>query len=307
MFDQLLMIACIVGAVGIVAFFASRLLIGKDDSKLRRRLASKQTPSASEVQEQSAAKKAPILQKIGTAAAKPFMPKTREKQSAIRRNLGYAGIYAPSAPKAMTGAKVILLFGGLLGGYLMGLWADNLMLGLSLGGLVGYMLPTFWLKGQIKKNRQELSLGLPDTLDLMVVCVEAGLTIDAAMQRVGQELAIAHPRISRELGITHMETRVGVSRFDALKNFSSRTGSPAIQSVVAMLSQADKFGTSIADALRVQAESLRVKRQMAAEEMAAKASVKMTFPLVLFIFPSTFIILAGPSLIGLMNSPMFKG
>jgi len=126
------------------------------------------------------------------------------------------------------------------------------------------------------------------------------------MQRVGQELAIAHPRLSRELAITHMETRVGIPRFDAMKNLATRTGSPALQSVVAMLVQADRYGTSIGNALRVQAEAIRNKRQVAAEEMAAKASVKMTFPLVLFIFPSVFIILAGPSLIGLFNSPMFK-
>src|SRR5205814_4212879 len=112
---------------------------------------------------------------------------------------------------------------GLIGGYITGLTLDNLMLGLSMGGLIGYALPAIWLKTQIKKNRAAISLGLPDSLDLMVVCVEAGLTVDAAMQRVGQELAIAHPRISREFSITHMETRVGVSRTESLKNLSTRT------------------------------------------------------------------------------------
>jgi len=140
----------------------------------------------------------------------------------------------------------------------------------------------------------------------MVVCVEAGLTVDAAMQRVGQEFHIAHPAISRELGICHMETRVGLSRQEALKNLGVRTCNAPLQSLAAMLIQADRFGTSIAQALRVHADTLRVSRQHAAEEMASKAAVKMSFPLVLFIFPSTFIVLAGPTVYGLMHSSMFN-
>ena len=148
--------------------------------------------------------------------------------------------------------------------------------------------------------------GLADALDLMVVCVEAGLTVDAAMQRVGHEMMIAHPAISRELAITYMETRVGLARQDALKNLGNRTGSPSLQSLAAMLTQADRFGTSIAGALRVHADTLRAARQHAAEEMAAKASVKMSFPLVLFIFPATFIVLAGPTVVQLMKSEIMK-
>jgi tight adherence protein C len=155
---------------------------------------------------------------------------------------------------------------------------------------------------RIKKNQQQLQYGLADGLDLMVVCVEAGLTVDAAMHRVGQELMIAHPAISRELAITYMETRVGLSRAEAMKNLGTRTNNQALQSLAAMLTQADRFGTSIAGALRIHADTLRQSRQHAAEEMAAKASVKMSFPLVLFIFPATFIVLAGPTVIGLMNS-----
>jgi tight adherence protein C len=150
-----------------------------------------------------------------------------------------------------------------------------------------------------------LQLALPDALDLMVVCVEAGLTVDDAMQRVGSELQLAHPALSREFGIARMETRVGLSRGESLKNLGVRTNSNSLQALAAMLIQADRFGTSIASALRIQAEALRVKRQHAAEELAAKASVKMSFPLVLFIFPATFIVLAGPTVIGLMKSALF--
>ena len=122
----------------------------------------------------------------------------------------------------------------------------------------------------------------------------------------GEELALAHPVISREFGIAHMETHIGLARSEALKNMGVRTGNPAIQQLVAMVVQAERFGTSIAGALRIQSETLRVKRQHVAEEMAAKASVKMSFPLVLFIFPATFIVLAGPTVLGLFKSDLFK-
>jgi tight adherence protein C len=247
-----------------------------------------------------------MLQRIGQAAAEPFMPKTREKQSSLRKQLGLAGIYSASAFKVMTGAKVILLGLGLSLGYVGGTAFDMLALGVSLGGLLGYLLPTFWLKLKIKANQQALTYGLPDALDLMVVCVESGLTVDASMQRVGTELVLAHAALSRELAIAHMETRVGLSRSDSMRNLGQRTGCPGLIQLASMLIQADRFGTSIAQALRVQADTLRSQRQAAAEEMAAKASVKMSFPLVLFIFPATFIVLAGPTVIGLLNSPLFK-
>ncbi len=168
------------------------------------------------------------------------------------------------------------------------------------------MLPAFWLKLKISSNQKGLTYGLADALDLMVVCVEAGLTVDAAMQRVGTEMALAHPAISREFGIAHMEMRVGLSRGEALKNLGRRTSNAALQSLVSMLIQADRFGTSIASALRIHSETLRINRHRAAEESAAKASVKMTFPLVLFIFPATFIVLMGPTVIKFMESDLMK-
>jgi len=174
------------------------------------------------------------------------------------------------------------------------------------GGLIGYLAPTFWLKISIKGNRKALTYGLADALDLMVVCVEAGLTVDSAMQRVGQELALAHPGICRELGICHMETRMGLSRMESLRNLGERTGCDALKSLSSMLIQADRFGTSIASALRIHADTIRMNRHHAAEELAAKASVKMSFPLVLFIFPATFIVLAGPTVLQLMDSPLMQ-
>ncbi|HYO09404.1 MAG TPA: type II secretion system F family protein [Tepidisphaeraceae bacterium] len=302
--EMMLILVCVFGAVAMIGFVLVKLLVGDgQDSKLRSRLTANSVADA-QSQQQSKASVAPLMQRVGQAAAAPFMPKTREKQSSIRKNLAFAGIYSPNAVKVVTGFKLILLGGGILGGYAFGAASDQLLLGLSVGGLLGYMAPTMWLRMRIKGNQQALSYGLADGLDLMVVCVEAGLTIDAAMQRVGQELMIAHPAISREFAITYMETRVGLARADALKNLGTRTGNPPLQSLASMLTQADRFGTSIAGALRIHADTLRQQRQHAAEEMAAKASVKMSFPLVLFIFPATFIVLAGPTVIGLMNSGM---
>jgi tight adherence protein C len=300
--DQLLILVCIFFAVAFASYFVAELLTNKQGKQIRNRLS---------IPQQRAHKPErpgimPLLQRIGQAAAEPFMPKTREKQSGLRQSLARAGIYSASAVRLMTGCKVIFLFAGVIGGYVLGLAWDMPVLALSVGGIAGYLLPALWLRTQIKNNQLSLNHGLADALDLMVVCVEAGLTVDAAMQRVGQELSLAHPALSRELGIAHMETRVGLSRMDALRNLGARTDNAALKSLAAMLIQADRFGTSIASALRIHADTLRQNRQHAAEEMAAKASVKMTFPLVLFVFPATFIVLAGPTVIKMMQSPLFN-
>jgi tight adherence protein C len=305
--ENYLLMLCIAGMIGGVVYTLSRLLLGDSDYKLRARLGNSRATGESESSAASGGNPVvPVLQKIGQMAARPFMPKSREKQSGLRRDLARAGIYSPAAIRVVTGAKLILLFVGLGGGYLMGLLIENMLLGVPVGGLIGYCLPKIWLKMRISGNQRALTNGLPDALDLMVVCVESGLTVEAAMQRVGQEVGLAHPGLSRELGIAHMETRVGLSRAEALRNLGQRTANPAVQSLSTMLVQAERFGTSIASALRVHAESLRNRRQNAAEEMAAKASVKLSFPLVLFIFPATFIVLGGPAVISVMKSALFE-
>ena len=306
MTDQLQLILLCAGAAVLLAVFVMQVLPGNGASKLRERLkgGGKFTATAATARPRRGLKD--FAQQIGQMAAEPFMPKNREKQSGIRQKLARAGIYTPNAVRAVTGAKVICITAGLALGYLAGNFVDCMMMGLSLGGLAGYFIPALWLKLRISANQRALTYGLADALDLMVVCVEAGLTVDAAMQRVGQELVVAHPELARELAISHMETRVGLSRSESLKNLGQRTSNPALQSLAAMLIQADRFGTSVADALRVHAETLRLSRQFNAEESAAKASVKMTFPLVLFIFPATFIVLVGPTIINLMDSELMK-
>jgi tight adherence protein C len=243
-----------------------------------------------------------VSQKLSTY----FAGEGDERGTKLRRKLIAAGIYNADAPRNFLAARVALgLFGTGIGflANLAGL--AEFTMALAVGGIVGYMSPALWLKFRTKANVKELNVGLPDGLDLMVVCVEAGLTIDSAMQRVGEELALAHPTISREFAICHMETRIGVSRQQALRNLGDRTNYPPLQSLAAMLIQAERFGTSIAKALTIQADALRVKRQQKAEEEAAKASVKLTFPLVLFIFPASFLVMAGPVVLKMMKTGFF--
>jgi tight adherence protein C len=302
--DQSLLIITVAGALAMVGYFIATLFMKDDSDRIRERLKGegKEQPT----QQKKQAGVAPMLQRIGQAAAGPFMPTKREGQSALRKQLGYAGLYSPSAGKVIMGFKFILTCVGLILGYIASLFGIPLMLGLSVGGLLGFFSMKIWLGMRIKKNQRSLDYALPDALDLMVVCVEAGLTVDAAMQRVGEELALPHPGLSREFGIAYMETRVGLTRAESMRNLGIRTGCTSLQSLAAMMIQADRFGTSIANALRVHSESLRIARQHKAEEIAAKVAVKMTFPLVLFIFPATFIILAGPTCLLMFASPLFK-
>jgi tight adherence protein C len=303
--QETLIILLAFGSISVLVYFVSMLLFkGDSDEKLRARLQGK--TEATVIKKESSSGVGSMLKQIGEAASRPFMPSTREKQSSLQRELAKAGIYSPAALRTVQGAKVIGIALGLILGYVAGLLLGSMLLYLAVGGLTGYVLPIIWLKMKAKGNQKALEYGLPDALDLMVVCVEAGMTVDSSMQRVGDELALVHPVISREFGIAHMQTRVGMPRQEALRNLGTRTNNSSMMSLAAMLNQAERFGTSIAQALRVHADSLRIARQHKAEEMAAKSVVKMSFPLVLFIFPATFIVLLGPTMIQLFNSELMK-
>jgi len=310
---RLVFAVCVFGAVTLIVFVVMGLLFRKEVNPVKERIQPRKpleqptSQTARDVQATSGPISA-TMQKISRAASKPIMPKQREEQSKLRVKLAHAGVYAPNAVPVFVGLKLILMFAGFVGGGLLGMALSTTM-GMLLAcwiGLLGYIAPGMWLNWQIRRRQRVLQSSLPDALDLMVVCVEAGLTIDAAIQRVGQEIALAHPEISRELGITHMETRIGISRIEALRNLGYRTGSASLQSLAAMLVQAERFGTSIGQALRVHAESLRDKRRYAAEEQAAKTTVKLAFPVVLFIFPTVLLVLGGPAFILFFKSPIFS-
>jgi tight adherence protein C len=168
--------------------------------------------------------------------------------------------------------------------------------------VLGFFLPRFVLTRMIKNRKQHVTWGLADALDLMVISIEAGLGLNAALVRVGDELKEVHPEISEEFELANLEIRVGREREEALRNLAERTGVDDLRSLVAMLIQADRFGTSISRAVRVYSDSLRTKRRQRAEQAAQKAAVKLLIPLALFLFPTLFIVILGPAAINLMDT-----
>ena len=176
----------------------------------------------------------------------------------------------------------------------------NLLLALG-GAALFYILPGIVLARMAKRRQHRIRLSLADALDLLVVSVEAGLGLDQALQRVGDELAFAYPDLSEELRLVNLELRAGKPRVEALRNLGERTGVEDLSSLVAMLIQTDKFGTSVAQSLRVASETLRTKRRQRAEEAAAKTGVKMVFPLVFCIFPAIWVVTIGPAAIRFMT------
>jgi tight adherence protein C len=185
---------------------------------------------------------------------------------------------------------------------LMGRSVSNAMIFILFAFVIGFFLPRFLLARMIKGRQQRVRWGLADALDLMVVSIEAGLGLNAAMMRVSEELKTVHPDISGEFELANLEIRVGRDRDEALRNLAERTGVDDLRSLVAMLIQADRFGTSIARAVRVFSDSLRTKRRQRAEQAAQKAAVKLLFPLACFLFPTLFIAILGPAALNLIDT-----
>lgn len=169
------------------------------------------------------------------------------------------------------------------------------------GAALGFYLPRYVLRKKIKGRQQQITWGLADAMDLMVVAVEAGLGLNAALNRVGEELKTLHPEMHSEIEIVNLEIRVGRSREEALRNLAERTGVEDIRSFVALLIQADRFGSSIAKAVRIFADSLRTKRRQRAEQIAQKAALKLLFPLTCFLFPVIILVVLGPALLNLYD------
>ena len=194
-----------------------------------------------------------------------------------------------------------LLFAALgLGAVIVFAGFDSLLLLVGVPAL-GFFLPRFFLKRAMKERQRRIRLALPDALDLTVICVEAGLALDQAMMRVGEDLQHAHPELSGEFHLFNLETRAGKPRAEALRNLAARTGVDDVRGLVGTLIQTDRFGTSVAQALRVHSDSLRTERRQRAEEQAAKTTVKMIIPLVLFVLPSLIFVTVGPAVIQLMK------
>jgi tight adherence protein C len=197
---------------------------------------------------------------------------------------------------------VVLPVVGLWVGFTSGRPLGNIFLLTVALAVLGFYLPTIFVAIRQAQRRDDILFTLPDSLDLMVVCVEAGLGMGAALQRVSVEMQLASPRLSEELSLVNREMQTGISRTDALRNLAQRTGVDDVYSLVAMLIQTDRLGSSVAQALRAHAESMRTRRRQRAEQLARQASIKLAFPLVLLIFPALLVVLLGPSGIQLMKA-----
>jgi tight adherence protein C len=238
-----------------------------------------------------------FLAKVGSLL--PVSPGARATRAQIM--MLRAGYRSAEATLAIQGMRILTPIALIIVVLAAGLYRNNPFFVFLFVIILGYMLPEMWLFWKIKKRQRKLRLALPDGLDLLVVCVEVGLGLDQSLLRVAQELRIVHPELSEELQMVNLEMRVGKTRLDALRELARRTGLDELKSLVAMLIQTERFGTSIAQSLRLFSDDLRTRRRQQAEEMSAKTTVKMVPPLVFFIFPALLVVILGPAIIALMH------
>jgi tight adherence protein C len=227
------------------------------------------------------------------------LPLSPSEVSRARRWLIQAGHREARHVTIYVGARVLLALLGM--GLVVAIKGDfDLLWIVGVGGL-GFFIPRFMLKRMIRDRQRRITLALPDALDLTVICVEVGLALDQALMRVGEDLRHAHPDLSDEFHLVNLEMRAGKPRAEALRNLVERTGVDDVRALVATLVQTDRFGTSVSQALRVHSDSLRTERRQRAEEQAAKTTIKMIVPLVLFVLPSIIFVTLGPAIIQLFR------
>lgn len=245
------------------------------------------------------------VERIARPLAKLSLPDDEWKESELRRRFVHAGLRHPAAPSVFFGVKTVLCFG-----LPLAFWFARIAFGwqmettnvIFVGALLlafGYYAPNFALNRMIRERQREIFESFPDALDLLTICVEAGLGLDAALTRVATEIRLESPTLADELELVTLEMRAGAGKERALRNLALRTGVEDVDTLVAMLIQSEKFGTSIGESLRIHSDMLRTKRQQRAEETAAKIAVKLVFPLVLCIFPSILIVVGGPAVISI--------
>jgi tight adherence protein C len=228
------------------------------------------------------------------------IPLSPSEVSRTRKWLIQAGYREERHLTMYVGSRVALAFLG-IAAVVVATGFSSIMLMVAVGGF-GFFVPRFVLKRMIRERQHRIRLALPDALDLTVICVEAGLALDQAMMRVGEDLHHAHAELSDEFHLVNLEMRAGKPRAEALRNLVDRTGVDDIRALVATLVQTDRFGTSVASALRVHSDSLRTERRQRAEEQAAKTTIKMVIPLVVFVLPSIIFVTLGPAVIQLFRT-----
>ena len=248
---------------------------------------------------------AKLLDNASPTVTDALKPKNEKEASKLKEKLDTAGFRHESAGIYFTSVKmasaVVGLFIGGLGSLLVYGFALKAAIGILIFGTIFFMLPEFVLGFIASKRKEKIFLGLPDALDLMVVCVEAGLGLDQAMRRVSDELFKSHPVIAHEFKLCNQQLQMGSTRETVLTELGARNGVADLKTLSSVMIQVDRFGTSVGKALRTQSDAMRVRRRQIAEEKAAKTAVKLIFPLVLFIFPGIFVVLVGPAAIRMVE------
>ena len=246
-----------------------------------------------------------LLEKAAPALSKALQPKSELESNKLRVTLATAGYNNPNAPQMYLALKMLLLIvGGIVGGgagmFMYGPTKDGYLTLACIAGFLFY-IPDLAVAFLSSSRKQRIFLSMPDCLDLLVVCVEAGLGLDAGMRRITDELADTAPDLCTELSLANMQLQMGRVRREVLHDLGVRTGCDDMKALVATLIQSERFGSSIATALRVQSDAMRTKRRQMAEEKAQKTAVQMLFPMILFIFPGIFVVLVGPAAIKMVN------
>jgi tight adherence protein C len=250
---------------------------------------------------------------VAPALSKPLTPQTEKEAGKLKQRLMEAGFRTETAPMVFLSIKLISAVVLLIGTGGIYIFIEGLSTGTGMkaiiGGGLGFYGPEVVLNYFVKSRKKAIFQGLPDALDLLVVCVEAGLGLDQAMRKVAQEMKTSYRILSDEFGLCNLHLQMGRQRSHVLQDLGIRTGVEDLRSLASLLIQADKFGSSVATALRVQSDAMRVKRQQIAEEKAAKTAVKLILPLVLFIFPGVFVVLVGPAAVQMVQEmfPAMQG
>jgi len=293
-------------AIAIYAFLAIFLLIASGGLILFYREQVIQRLSAAIAQDQTQGNTAKTIQQSGFSLAgvaahlDKVIPKSQAETGVTQQRMIRAGYRSDTAIKVFNSVKLVVPVVLCAAVFFSG-QGSSFFLYIAAAGL-GYLLPDFWLGRAIKKRQAKVRKGLPDVLDLLVICIEAGLSLDQATKRTTEELMKAQPALCDELNIVVLEQRAGRPRADCWKHLADRTDVDSLRNLVSVLIQSEQFGTSIAKTLRIHSDTLRTQRIQQVEEMAAKTTVKLVFPLVLFIFPSLFLVVLGPALITMSDS-----
>lgn len=301
---NILVLGAAFGFFTIVAWIVLERVL-KKKSLAEERLESLRDPRARAGKENAKNAMSELLEKAAPALAKPLQGKSEKEVNQLRQKLDEAGFRGEASMQTFMAVKMIaaitgLLLAGATSLFTVGFSVNGLMYAMA-GGCLGFFIPGLILSFITSSRKQAIFLGLPDALDLMVVCVEAGLGLDQAMRKVADEMKASHRVIAEEFNISNFQLQMGKERKEVLTELGRRNGVEDLRALASTIIQAEKFGSSVGRALRVQSDSMRTKRRQIAEEKAAKTAVQLLFPLVIFIFPGIFVVLVGPAAITIMQ------